>query len=53
MMFEYEINEDNGRKTFIWAESRNDAIRMFIEEKGCPIEFVKKHCLVKCNGRVK
>ena len=53
MMFDFEISEDNGRITYICAKNRSDAIRLFIEEKGCSKDFVKRHYLVKCLGKVK
>ena len=50
MTFDYAISEDNGRITYICAESRKAAIKEFIKEKGCSEEFVNKHCTVKCLG---
>lgn len=52
MTFEFKIVEDNGRITYICARTRADAIKYFCEEKGCPNDYVKKHCLVTCEGRV-
>lgn len=52
MTMEFKIVEYNGRITYICATSRADAIKYFCEEKGCTKEFVKKHCLVTCEGRI-
>lgn len=52
-MFDFKIVDDNGTITYICAKNRSDAIKIYIEEKGAPNDYVKKHCLVKCMGRVK
>ncbi len=52
MTLEFKIVEDNGRITYICAKNRTEAIKYFCEEKGCPRDFVKNHCIVTCEGRV-
>lgn len=42
-----EIIDDNGTITYICAETRTEAIEIYCREKGCPEEYVKKHCIVK------
>lgn len=52
MTHEFKFVEDNGRITYLFARTRSDAIKRFCEDKGCPKDYVKKHCLITCEGCV-
>lgn len=45
-MYNFKIVEDKGSITYVTAQKPNQAIKKYCEEKGCPIEYAKKHCLI-------
>ena len=53
MASDFQFVCDNGRIYYVCAESRKEAIRLFCEELGVSLEFVKQHCVVRNMGRVK
>lgn len=46
-MYDFVITDDNGTTTYICANSRSEAIAIYCREKGCPEEYVKRHCIVR------
>lgn len=52
-MFKFKFVNDNGRITHIIATGRKSAIYKYSQDEGCPIEYVKKHCLITNEGTVK
>ena len=52
-MFSFKFVNDNGKISHIIAEGRKAAISQYSQEEGCPVEFVKKHCLITNEGTAK
>ena len=48
--YEYEIISPAGRAVYILAETRYEAIRLYCEETGCPVDYVKRYCTVRNKG---
>ena len=48
---EYEIIPPEGKTVYILAKSRSEAIREYCRWTGCPEWYVKKHFVVRNNGR--
>jgi hypothetical protein len=46
-MYDFAFTDDNGTITYICAKSRSEAIKIYCREKGCPEEYVKKHCVIR------
>lgn len=51
--FKFKFVNDNGKISYIIAAGRKSAIYKYSQDEGCPIEFVKKHCLITNEGIVK
>lgn len=43
----FQFVADNGDISYICAKCRTDAIEIYCKEKGCPEEYVKKHCVIR------
>ena len=50
--YDFKFVADVGTTTYIWAQSRKEAIRLYCEEKGCNEEYVKEHCRIENCGMV-
>lgn len=46
-MFDFRITCDNGVVSFVRANDRKMAIKLFCESEGCLKEYVEKHCKVR------
>lgn len=47
VMYYYEIIDDNGTVTNIFAKCRTMAIEIYSKKTGFPKEWVKDHCIVR------
>lgn len=52
-MFKFKFVNDNGETEHIIAAGRKSAIYKYSQDKGCPIEYVKNHCLITNEGNVR
>lgn len=48
---EFRIIIPTGETVYVFAKTRQEAIREYCSSSGCPEEFVKTHCVVKRLGR--
>jgi hypothetical protein len=46
-MYDFEFADDNGTITYICAKCRTEAVKIYCREKGCPKEYVEKHCIIR------
>lgn len=46
-LYYFEIVDDNGTITNIFAKCRTKAIEIYSQKTGCPKEYVKEHCIVR------
>ena len=52
-MFNFKIVNDNGNIKHIIAAGKKSAIWLYSQEEGCSTEYVKNHCLISNEGKVK
>lgn len=50
--YDFEFIFDTGYIFYVCADSRKEAISLFLEEQGMDRKFLNKHCTVKNLGRV-
>jgi hypothetical protein len=46
-MYDFQFTDDNGTVTYICARCRSEAIESYCQEKGCPKEYVREHCIIR------
>ena len=51
MKSEYVITPPTGKAVHIIARSRAEAIQEYHRMTGTPVEYIKKHCVIKNLGR--
>lgn len=51
--YDFEFILDSGYIFYVCADSRKDAIKLFLKEHGMDKSFIEKHCTVKNLGRIK
>lgn len=52
-MYDFKFVADNGTITYICAERRSEAIKLYSEQTGMPEDFIKKHCRIENLGLIK
>ena len=50
--FDFKISTDAGATTYICAPCRTEAIEIYQQQTGVPIDYIKEHCLIKNLGLI-
>ena len=50
---DFEFILDSGYIFYVCAESRKEAVKLFLEQHGMAKDFFDRHCTVKNMGRIK
>ena len=50
--FDFKISADAGVTTYICASCRTEAIEIYQQQTGIPIDYIKEHCLIKNLGLI-
>ena len=50
--YKFKISTDAGVTTYICASCRTEAIEIYQEQTGVPIDYIKEHCLIKNLGLI-
>ena len=50
--FDFKISTDAGVTIYICASCRTEAIEIYQEQTGVPIDYIKEHCLIKNLGLI-
>jgi hypothetical protein len=48
--YKFKISTDAGVTTYICASCRTEAIEIYQQQTGVPIDYIKEHCLIKNLG---
>lgn len=48
----FKISTDAGVTTYICASCRTEAIEIYQQQTGIPIDYIKEHCLIKNLGLI-
>ena len=50
--YRFKISTDADITTYICASCRTEAIEIYQQQTGVPIDYIKKHCLIKNVGLI-
>ena len=50
--YKFKISTDAGVIAYICASCRTEAIEIYQEQTGVPIDYIREHCLIKNLGMI-